>query len=63
MSMKCLNNSVILFLAVSIATLWAFFLPSVQHSVYFYRENIITDGIADAENLAAVTEDSGKRER
>ncbi|XP_021934275.1 thiamine transporter 2-like isoform X2 [Zootermopsis nevadensis] len=44
--------------AVSIATLWAFFLPSVQHSVYFYRENIITDGIADAENLAAVTEDS-----
>ncbi|KAJ9581497.1 hypothetical protein L9F63_023323, partial [Diploptera punctata] len=31
--------------SVSFATIWAFFLPSVRHSIYFYRENNNQTGI------------------
>jgi hypothetical protein len=47
---------------MSLATLWAFFLPSVQHSIYFYRENNKQDGITGAENPTAATKESGNGE-
>jgi hypothetical protein len=34
----------------------------VQRSIYFYREKK-ADGISSAENLAVVTEESGKGEK
>ncbi|XP_023712947.1 folate transporter 1 [Cryptotermes secundus] len=44
--------------AVCLATLWAFFLPSVRHSMYFYRKKHKQNEIDGTENPAAVTEES-----
>lgn len=43
--------------ALILATMWAFCLPSVQHSIYFFRKKS-QDDITGSENHAALTEES-----
>jgi hypothetical protein len=50
------------FLAVSLATVWALFLPPVKHSIYFNRLHVDRqDEIAGTKNHGAIIEDSSKK--